>query len=124
MNKKILIVDIVLFVVGTIVSYFAQLELVQILAYLLQMYSAGSALYEIWQTKKPQSKSWVMILSLILLGLAAFLAGMFRLITADDAKQLVTLVFAVILFIAGLLTQVIEKKIISKEVEKNCPLNY
>lgn len=109
-----LIVAIVMIVLGCIVSYFAKFEAVQIGGFAVTMFGAGLAVNQLWNNRKEGAKTYLVILGIILIGLGCFIAGLFLLMDVEQVKTLISLVFALIVFIAGLVVTFIGNKTVKK----------
>lgn len=116
MNKKLfaLIMSIVMIGIGCIVSYFAKFEPVQIGGFAVTMFGAGLAVNQLWNDRKEGSKTFLVVLGIVLIGLGCFIAGLFLLMDAEQIKTYVGLIFAVIIFIAGLVTTMIGNNTVKK----------
>lgn len=112
MNKKLfaLIASIIMIAVGCIVSYVSKFELVQISGFALTMFGAGLAVNQLWNSRKEGTKTGLVILGIILIGLGSFLAGVMMLMNAEQVKTFIGLIFAVIVFIAGVISVFIADK--------------
>lgn len=106
MNKKLfgLIACLILIAVGCVVSYFAQSDIAKTAGFAVTMLCAGMAVNAMWKDRKPEAKSWLVILGIVLVGLGSFVAGVFLLLTEQQLQTYIGMIVAVILFIAGLVT--------------------
>ena len=106
MNKKLfgLIVCLTLIAVGCVVSYFAQSDIGKTAGFAVTMLCAGMAVNTMWKERKPEAKSWLVILGIILVGAGSFVAGVFMLMTEAQIQTYIGMIVAIILFIAGLVT--------------------
>lgn len=104
MNKKLLaiIISLSLIAVGCAISYFAQFDAGKITGFAVTMFGAGLAVNQLWNGRKPEAKSWLVITGIALVGVGSFIAGLFMVMDVEQIKTYVGLIFAVILFIAGL----------------------
>lgn len=104
MNKKLLatIISLSLIAVGCAISYFAQFDAGKITGFAVTMFGAGLAVNQLWTGRKPEAKSWLVITGIALVGVGSFIAGLFMVMDIEQIKTYVGLIFAVILFIAGL----------------------
>lgn len=105
-----LIVSIVMIGVGCIVSYFAKYDAVQITGFAVTMFGAGLAVNQLWNSRKECSKTSLTILGIILVGVGSFIAGLFLLLDIEQIKTYIGLIFALIIFIAGLVSVYISNK--------------
>lgn len=109
-----LIASIVMIVLGCVVSYFAKFEAIQIGGFALTMFGAGLAVNQLWNSRAKEAKTWLVVLGIILIGLGSFIAGLCLLMDAEQVKTLISLVFALIVFIAGLVVTFIGNKTAKK----------
>lgn len=112
MNKKLfaLIVCLALIAVGCAVSYFAQSDITKVAGFAVTMLCAGIAVNQMWKERKPEAKSWLVVLGIVLVGLGSFVAGVLMLMTEAQIKTYIGMIVAVILFIAGLVSVYIGNK--------------
>lgn len=112
MNKKLfgLIACLVLIGVGLVVSYFGQSDFTKMSGFAVTMLFAGIAVNTMWKERKPQAKSWVVILGIVLVGLGSFVAGVFMLMDEAQIKTYIGLIVALVLFIAGIVAVAIGNK--------------
>lgn len=112
MNKKLfgLIACLILIGVGCVVSYFAQTDIGKTAGFAITMLCAGIAVNKMWKERKPEAKSWVVILGIVLVGLGSFVAGVFMLMDETQIKTYIGLIVAVILFIAGIVSVYVGNK--------------
>ena len=113
-NKLFLIVSIAFIIIGAIISYFAKIPLVQISGFAVTMFGAGLAVGKLWNDRDKTAKSWMVILSMVLVGLGAFVAGLTGVITEAQVTATIGYVFSLILIIAGIVTSVIADKATKK----------
>ena len=104
MNKKLfaVIISLSLIAVGCAISYFAQFDGAKVAGFAVTMFGAGLAVNQLWNERKPEAKTWLVVLGIALIGLGSFIAGLFAVMSIEQIKTYVGLIFAVILFIAGL----------------------
>ena len=113
-NKLPLFLTIALIVIGAVINYFAKFDVAQMCGFALTMFGAGALASQLWKDKKAEVPSWIVLLSLIFIGLGSFLAGLLRLMSEDQVKSLITLVVSVVLLIAGIVTNYIANKVTKK----------
>ena len=109
-NKIFLILCLALIIVGSAISYFAGIPEVQLLGFAVTMFGAGLLVANIWKDRKPEAKSWLVIVSLVLTGLGAFVAGITGVLSEEQIKTIIGYVFAFIQLIAGIITSVVANK--------------
>ena len=80
-TKLFLIVSIALIVIGAVISYFANFPLAQMSGFAVTMFGAGLAVGKLWNDRDKTAKRWMVILSMALVGLGAFAAGLTGVIT-------------------------------------------
>lgn len=112
MNKKLfaLIISLSFIAVGCAVSYFAQFDGAKITGFAVTMFGAGLAVNQLWNERKPEAKTWLVVLGIALVGIGSFIAGLFLVMDIEQIKTYVGLIFAVIVFIAGLVVTYIGNK--------------
>ena len=113
-TKLFLIVSIALIVIGAVISYFAKFPLAQMSGFAVTMFGAGLAVGKLWNDRDKTAKSWMVILSMALVGLGAFVAGLTGVITEAQVTAIIGYVFSLILIIAGIVTSVIADKATKK----------
>ena len=113
-TKLFLIVSIALIVIGAVISYFAKFPLAQMSGFAVTMFGAGLAVGKLWNDRDKTAKSWLVILSMALVGLGAFAAGLTGVITEAQVTAIIGYVFSLILIIAGIVTSVIANKAVKK----------
>ena len=114
-NKLFLIVSIDFIIIGAIISYFAKLPLAQVSGFAVTMFGAGLAVGKLWNDRDKTAKSWLVILSMVLVGIGAFIAGLTGVITEAQVTAIIGYVFSLILIIAGIITSVVANKTIAKK---------
>ena len=112
MNKKLfgLIICLTLIAVGCAVSYFAQSDFTKVAGFAVTMLCAGIAVNQMWKERKPEAKSWLVILGIVLVGAGSFIAGVFMLMTEQQIQTYIGMIVAIILFIAGLVAVFVGNK--------------
>lgn len=112
MNKKLfaLILSLSFIAIGCAVSYFAQFDGAKITGFAVTMFGAGLAVNNLWNERKPEAKTWLVVLGIALVGIGSFIAGLFLVMDIEQIKTYVGLIFAVIVFIAGLVVTYIGNK--------------
>lgn len=114
-NKLFLIVSFAFIILGAIISYFAKLPLAQVSGFAVTMFGAGLAVGKLWNDRDKTAKSWLVILSMVLVGIGAFIAGLTGVITEAQVTAIIGYVFSLILIIAGIITSVVANKTIAKK---------
>lgn len=108
MNKTIsTIISIAFIFAGAVICYFCKFELAQITGFAMTMFGAGLAVANLWESRNKEAKSWLVILGIVLVGLGAFVAGLFQLITKDQITQIISLVVSLVMLIAGIVTVIV-----------------
>ena len=113
-TKLFLIVSIALIVIGAVISYFAKLPLAQTSGFAVTMFGAGLACAKLWSDRDKTAKSWLVILSMVLVGLGAFFAGLTGVITETQVTDIIGYVISLILIIAGIVTSAISNKAVKR----------
>ena len=106
-NKLFLIVSIICIVGGSAISYFAGIPEVQLLGFAVTMFGAGLLVANMWKDRKPTANKVLIILSLALVGVGAFIAGITGVLSEEQVKSLIGLTVALVLFVAGLITSAV-----------------
>ena len=103
-NKKLfaILISLSFIAVGCAISYFAQFDGAKIAGFAVTMFGAGLAVNQLWNERKPEAKTWLVVLGIALVGIGSFVAGLFAVMSIEQIKTYVGLIFAVIVFIAGL----------------------
>lgn len=111
-NKKLfaIIISLSFVAVGCVISYLAQFDGAKIAGFAVTMFGAGLAVNQLWNERKPEAKKGLVIAGIALVGIGSFIAGLFALMSIEQIKTYVGLIFAVIVFIAGLVTIYIGNK--------------
>lgn len=112
MNKKLfaLIILLSFIAIGCAISYFAQFDGAKITGFAVTMFGAGLAVNQLWNERKPEAKTWLVVLGIALVGIGSFIAGLFLVMDIEQIKTYVGLIFAVIVFISGLVVTYIGNK--------------
>ena len=113
-NKLFLIVSIAFIIIGAIISYFAKFPLAQISGFAVTMFGAGLAVGKLWNDRDKTAKSWLVILSMSLVGIGAFFAGLTGVIAETQVTDIIGYVISLILIITGIVTSVIANKTVKK----------
>ena len=113
-TKLFLIVSIALIVIGAVISYFAKFPLAQMSGFAVTMFGAGLAVGKLWNDRDKTAKSWLIILSMVLVGLGAFFAGLTGVITETQVTDIIGYVISLILIIAGIVTSAISNKAVKR----------
>lgn len=112
-NKLMLIVALVMIIAGAVVGYFVKFEAVQLTAFAVTMLGAGLACATLWSNKKSGTKNWLVVLSMALIGIGAFLAGLMGVLSETQIQTIITGIFAGIAFIAGIITAIVSAKTVT-----------
>lgn len=111
MNKKLFVIFCVLFIViGAAVSVFASIPESQIVGLALTMFGAGGLCSNIWKDKKKETNSFLVILTLVLVGLGSFIAGITGIMTDEKLKNIIALVVALVMIIVGIIVSSVNQK--------------
>ena len=111
-NKKLfaILISLSFIAVGCAISYFAQFDGAKITGFAVTMFGAGLAVNQLWNERKPEAKTWLVVLGISLVGIGSFVAGLFAVMSIEQIKTYVGLIFAVIVFIAGLVVTYLGNK--------------
>lgn len=116
MNKKVMqIVVIALIAVGCFFGYLAKTDAGKLTSFAILMFGAGLGVANMWETKKPEVKGWIMIVSMACVGISCFFAGMMKLLTEDNITKLIGYIFIFIFFIVGIILPEVAKKVAEKK---------
>ena len=111
-NKKLfaILISLSFIAVGCAISYFAQFDGAKITGFAVTMFGAGLAVNQLWNERKPEAKTWLVVTGIALVGIGSFVAGLFAVMSIEQIKTYVGLIFAVIVFIAGLVVTYLGNK--------------
>lgn len=109
-NNIFLIVSIATILLGSAISYFAGIPEVQLVGFAVTMLGAGLLVANIWKERKPTAKSWLIVLSLALVGIGSFLAGVTGVLSEEQVKSIIGYTLALIMLIAGIIVQAVANK--------------
>lgn len=104
------IIGILFIVVGTTISYFAKWELANISGFAVTMFGAGLATANLWNKRDKTAKTCFCILSLVLVGLGAFIVGFGGIIAESLVTTIISSVFGFVAIIAGLIVSAVANK--------------
>lgn len=116
-NKVMLIVSLVMIIAGAVIGYFVKFQAAQLSAFAVTMLGAGLACATLWSNKKEGTKNWLVILSMVLIGLGAFLAGIVGVLGESQIQTIITGIFAGIAFIAGIISAIVSAKSVTEKTE-------
>ena len=80
----------------------------------MAMFRAGLAVANFWESRNKEAKSCLVILGIVLVGLGAFVAGLFQLISKDQITQIISLVVSLVMLIASIVTVIVANTIAKK----------
>ena len=104
------IIGILFIVVGTVISYFAKWELADVSGFAITMFGAGLATANLWNKRDKTAKTWMSVLSLVLVGLGAFVVGFGGVIVESLVTTIISSVFGFVVIIAGLIVSAVANK--------------
>ena len=104
------IIGILFIVVGTVISYFAKWELADVSGFAVTMFGAGLATANLWNKRDKTAKTWMSVLSLVLVGLGAFVVGFGGVIAESLVTTIISSVFGFVVIIAGLIVSAVANK--------------
>lgn len=104
------IIGIAFIVVGTCISYFVKWELADVSGFAITMFGAGLATANLWNKRNKGIKTWLSVISLILVGVGAFVVGFGGIIAESMVTTIITSVFGFVAIIAGLIVSGIANK--------------
>lgn len=116
MKKNILIIlGIVFIVVGVAVAYFTNFGLSDVTGFAVTMFGAGMATSQLWQKRDKSKKTWLAVMSVILVGAGAFVLGLGQ-FTQETMVTIISSIFGLAAIIGGLIVAVIQAKS-AKQIE-------
>lgn len=104
------IVGILFIVVGACISYFAQFPTADVCGFAVTMFGAGLATANLWNKRNKTSKTWLSILSLVFVGVGAFILGFGGIIAESLMTTIITSVIGFVGIIAGLIVSGVANK--------------
>ena len=104
------VIGILFIVVGVAISYFAKWELADVSGFAVTMFGAGLMCANIWNKRDKTVKTWLSVLSLVLVGVGAFIIGFGGVVAESLVTTIVSSVFGFVAIIAGLIIPAIAKK--------------
>lgn len=110
----VVIASLLLMAIGCVIMFCCKFELAPIAGFGVTMTGAGVACCQLWNSRKEGTKSWVVALGIVLLGLGCFIAGLFLIMDTEKVKTFIGLLFAVLVFVFGIITT-----LIGNNTEKN-----
>lgn len=103
-GKYLLILSVLLIVGGAVLGYFAKYDVTSFTAFAMTMFGAGLAVAQLWNNKKEDAKRPLVILSMVFVGVGAFIAGLTGAISKEQITSIIGYVFALAMLIAGIIT--------------------
>lgn len=107
MKKPLLFILIALMIVGVVIAYFSDVEVVDYISLAVAFASAGGLCAG--TINKSEKKDWKVYTSVACIGLSSFLLG-FCGVTGDLISKLITGIVGVILLIAGIISAIMVSK--------------
>lgn len=104
------IIGILFIVVGTVICYFAKWELADVSGFAVTMFGAGLATANLWNKRNQTAKTWMSVLSLVLVGVGAFVTGFGGVIAESLVTTIISSVFGFVVIIAGLIVSAVANK--------------
>lgn len=113
------IIGIIFIIIGAIIgAVFNGFEVAVMCSFASVMFGAGLACAGLWEKRKPETKNWVTILCIALLGLGSFVLGFAGQVAEDKVIMIITYVVAIAMIITGLLVPLIQNKLIENKAAK------
>lgn len=109
-SKLLVVLCFVLIIAGAVFSFLANIPEAKVAGFALIMLGAGAMSVKLWNDRDTKVKGWVTLISVVLVGLGSFLAGLFGFISESQLEQVIGLVFAIALVIAGVIASVVTNK--------------
>lgn len=111
MKKNWLTVIGILFIVlGAGISYFAQFPTADVSGFAVTMFGAGLATANLWNKRSKTAKTWLSVLSLVFVGVGAFILGFGGVIAESMVTTIITSVIGFVAIIAGLIISAVGDK--------------
>ena len=104
------VIGILFVVVGVAISYFAKWELADVSGFASVMFGAGLVCSNLWNKRDTTAKTWMAVLSLVLVGVGAFIAGFGGVIAESMVATIISSVFGFVAIIAGLIISAVANK--------------
>ena len=104
------VIGILFIVVGVVISYFTKWELSDLLGFASTMFGAGLVCSNLWNKRDKTAKTWMAVLSLVLVGVGAFIVGFGGVIAESTVATIISSVFGFVAIIAGLIISAVANK--------------
>lgn len=104
------VIGILFIAVGVAFSYFTKWELSNLLGFASTMFGAGLATANLWDKRDRTAKTWMAVLSLVLVGVGAFTVGFGGVIAESTVATIISGVFGFIAIVAGLIVSAVADK--------------
>ena len=104
------VIGILFIVVGVVISYFTKWELSDLLGFDSTMFGAGLVTANLWDKRDKTAKTWMAVLSLVLVGVGAFIVGFGGVIAESMVATIISSVFGFVAIIAGLIISAVANK--------------
>lgn len=104
------IIGILFIVVGTAISYFAKWPMADVSGFAVTMFGAGLATANLWNKRDKTAKTWMSVLSLVLVGVGAFIVGFGGIISETLVTTIISSVFGFVAIVAGLIVSAVANK--------------
>lgn len=104
------IIGILFIVVGVVIAYFSKWELADVSGFAVTMFGAGLATANLWNKRDETAKTGLSILSLVLVGVGAFIVGFGGIIAESLVTTIISSVFGFVAIIAGLIVSAVVNK--------------
>lgn len=104
------IIGVLLIVVGTVICYLAKWQMADVAGFAVTMFGSGLATANLWDKRDKTAKTWLSVLSLVLVGVGAFVTGFGGILAESLVTTIITSVFGFVAIIAGLIVSAIANK--------------
>ena len=104
------VIGILFIVVGTAISYFAKFPMADVSGFASVMFGAGLMCANIWDKRDKTAKTWMAVLSLVFVGVGAFIVGFGGVIAESMVATIISSVFGFVAIIAGLIISAVANK--------------
>ena len=104
------IIGILFIVVGVVISYFAKFSTADVTGFAVTMFGAGLATANLWDKRDKTVKTWLSVVSIVCVGVGAFIIGFGGIISENLMTTIITSVLGLVAIIAGLIIPAVAKK--------------
>lgn len=106
-KNTLLIIGLVFVIAGVAVAYFANFPQSDASGFAITMFGAGLATAQLWNKRDKTKKTWLALVSVLLLGVGAFLLG-FGQFSKDTMVTVISAVFGLVAIIGSLIVSAMQ----------------